>query len=170
MKKLVAFISSLSGFLILAAPSFAADPKLNLCDPTSQFGLLCSITTGNFGQILGQLITLIFVVSVIAALFYLVWGGFKWLTSGGDKTAVQTAREHIVAAIIGLVIIFLAYFILNVLVGFFTGKNVNDITIPTLTLCSQKHQHAACNGGKSCTQDTTTGDWCCSDTAGTCPQ
>ena len=131
MKKLIAFIFSLSGFLILATPSFAQN-KLKLCDSAGQFEKLCNFSTGNFGSLLGQLLTLIFVVSIVAALFYLVWGGFKWLTSGGDKTAVGAAREHIVAAIIGLVVIFLSYFILNILVNFFTDHPLSEIVIPTL--------------------------------------
>lgn len=130
MKKIIVFISSLSGFLLLTKSSFAE--TVNLCDPNSQFGNLCSLTTGNFGPILGQLLTLIFVVSIVAALFYLVWGGFKWLVSGGDKTAVGAAREHIVAAIVGLVVIFLSYFILNILVKFFTGVDVSGLVIPTI--------------------------------------
>ncbi|MBI3985278.1 MAG: hypothetical protein HY344_05090, partial [Candidatus Levybacteria bacterium] len=79
------------------------------------------------------LINLIFILSVIVALLYLIWGGFKWLTSGGDKTAVQGAREHIVAAIVGLVIIFLSYFILNFIVGFFIpGFSLANFELPNL--------------------------------------
>lgn len=148
MKKALAFIFSLSGFLLLATPSFAVD-TVNLCDSTGQFKLLCGFTTSSFGSILGQLLTLIFVVSIVAALFYLVWGGFKWLTSGGDKTAVGAAREHIIAAIVGLVVIFLSYFILNILVMFFTGRNLSDIVIPTLgtpssTTCSDTNHSGSC--------------------------
>jgi len=62
----------------------------------------------------------------------LIFGGFKWLTSGGDKGAVQAAREHIIAAIIGLVIIFLSYFILNILLQFFLGVNLGTFTFPTI--------------------------------------
>jgi hypothetical protein len=39
--------------------------------------------------------------------------------SGGDKQGLQTAREHVIAAIIGLVIVFLTYFILNFILRFF---------------------------------------------------
>ena len=130
MKKALITLGLSATYLATAYPVFAE--TVNLCDPNSQFGNLCSLTTGNFGPILGQLLTLIFVVSIVAALFYLVWGGFKWLVSGGDKTAVGAAREHIVAAIVGLVVIFLSYFILNILVKFFTGVDVSGLVIPTI--------------------------------------
>lgn len=117
MKKLVSALSLVS-YLSLAPKAFAAG--INPC-PEGDFALLCDFAPSDF---VGQLITLLFVLAILAALFYLVWGGFKWLTSGGDKGGVQQAREHIIAAIIGLVIIFLSYFILNILVRFFLGIDI----------------------------------------------
>jgi hypothetical protein len=130
MKKALTILASTATYLSLAPSSFAE--TLKLCDSTGQFSALCNFTSGGFGSLVGQLLTLIFVISIVVALLYLVWGGFKWLTSGGDKTAVGAAREHIIAAIVGLVIIFLSYFILNIIVGFFTGQSLSSLTIPTL--------------------------------------
>ena len=131
MKKLLALTSSSAAYLALASSAFA-DTTVNTCAP-GQFNPLCSLTTGSFGGIVGPLIQLVFAIAVIVALFYLVWGGFKWLTSGGDKGSVQSAREHIVAAIVGLVIIFLAYFILNIILGFFGVGNLTAIVLPSIT-------------------------------------
>lgn len=133
MKKVLITLSLSATYLATALPSFAAD-SVNLCDTNGQFGTLCNLTAGNFGSLLGQLLTLIFVLCIVVALFYLVWGGFKWLVSGGDKTALDAARQHIIAAIVGLVVIFLSYFILNILVQFFTGNPVSALIIPTLHL------------------------------------
>ena len=157
MKKVLITLSLSATYLATALPSFAVDgTPVNLCDTEGQFSVLCSLTAGNFGSLLGQLLTLIFVISIVAALFYLVWGGFKWLVSGGDKTAVGAAREHIVAAIIGLVVIFLSYFILNILVQFFTGKAISELVIPTLTLpATTLTCDPACRGERIC--DTNTG-------------
>lgn len=129
MKKLISALS-LTTYLALT-PSAFADTTVNAC-ASGQFNPLCSLSTTNFGNVVGTLIQLIFAIAVIVALFYLVWGGFKWLTSGGDKGAVTAAREHIVAAIIGLVIIFLSYFILNILLGFFGVGNLNSIVLPAI--------------------------------------
>jgi|SRR3989344_5352914 len=133
MKKLLALSSSATAYLSLAFPAFA-DTTVDACDQAGQFKTLCNLTTGDFGRVVGSLIQLIFALAVIVALIYLAWGGFKWLTSGGDKAAVQSAREHIVAAIVGLVIIFLTYFILNILLGFFGVGNLNAIILPAITL------------------------------------
>jgi hypothetical protein len=133
MKKLLLSASLTPAYLLLAKLSFAADPvkatRVELC-PTGQFLGLCNFTPSNA---IPAIISFIFVIAIIIALFYLIWGGFKWLISGGDKTAVGAAREHIIAAIIGLVIIFLAYFILNILLGFFIpGQEAKFFDLPSI--------------------------------------
>jgi len=131
MKK-IALILPLISYLTLAPIALAAD--LNACDPNGQFNKLCKLTSGNFGNIVGSAIQLVFVIAVVAALFYLVYGGFRWLISTGDKAKVTEAREHIIAAIIGLVVVFLAYFIINIILGFFIGTSITNLNIPTLNL------------------------------------
>jgi hypothetical protein len=131
MKRL-ALILPIISYLTLTPAAFAAD--LNACDTNGQFGKLCNLTAGNFGNIVGSAIQLVFVIAVVAALFYLVYGGFRWLISTGDKAKVTEAREHIIAAIIGLVVIFLAYFIINIILGFFIGQNISNLNIPSLSL------------------------------------
>ena len=129
MKKIVSALSlTTASFLTLAPSAFAAN---TLCPNASgPFNGLCNQT---IGTLIGPLVSLIFVVAVVAALLYLVYGGFKWLTSGGDKAAVAGAREHIIAAIIGLVIIFLSYFILSILVQFFIPNfNFSNFSITGL--------------------------------------
>lgn len=61
----------------------------------------------------------LYIGAVILALFFLVWGGIDWITSGGDKQKLQSARQKIVFAIIGLVLAFLAFFIINLISNFF---------------------------------------------------
>ena len=147
MKRLSSFIISAFVFLSTALPSLAkrqtgqSDDTIGanqtLCATEGDFSVLCQNL--NIGELIVGLINLIFILSVVVALLYLIWGGFKWLTSGGDKTAVQGAREHLVAAIVGLVVIFLSYFILNFVVGFFIPDfQLNQFKLPTLANPSGK--------------------------------
>ncbi len=132
MKKLFAAITPAVSFLTLVPSAFAAT-TLNTCASSGQFTALCNLTSSGFGTLIGTLLQLFFVLAIVAALLFLVWGGFKWITSGGDKGKVTEAREHIVAAIIGLVVVFLAFFIINILIGFFLpGQNINTIVLPTI--------------------------------------
>ena len=56
----------------------------------------------------------------IVAVLIILYGGFKWMTSGGSDDAVGDAKKIITAGIIGLIIILTAYaiaqFVINSLV------------------------------------------------------
>lgn len=56
----------------------------------------------------------------IAAFIMLIVGGFKYLTAGGDPKAAESARNTITYAILGLVLIVAAWFILK-FISEFTG-------------------------------------------------
>lgn len=132
MLKKTLIISTSLALLPLLSPSSAFADKIVDCTGT-QFSLLCNLTNTNFGATLGKVITFAFIGAVIIALLFLIYGGIKWITSGGDKTGVEEARNHVVAAIVGLIIVFLSYFIINIVVFLFTGKNLLQLELPTLT-------------------------------------
>ncbi len=68
---------------------------------------------------------------MVVALFYLLFGALRWVTSGGDKAAMEGARGQIIAAIVGLVILFLAFLIFTIALAFF-NVNINEINVPTI--------------------------------------
>ena len=130
MKKILSFIVPLA---YLATPGIAfAQTTIDTCDEGSTFGNLCALTAGDFGGLVGTAITLLFVIATVIALGFLVWGGIKWILSGGDKTAVEGARNTIVAAVVGLIIVFLSYFILSLVLGFFK-IDINNLVLPEFT-------------------------------------
>lgn len=53
------------------------------------------------------------IVGVAIATIFLIFGGIKWIVSGGDKEATAKAQKTITAAIVGLVIIFLTWAIVG---------------------------------------------------------
>lgn len=44
----------------------------------------------------------------IIAIIIILWGGFRWMTAGGNEEKIAEAKKIITAGIIGLVIIFTA--------------------------------------------------------------
>ncbi len=134
MKKAIISASTILSALLSFVPAAYADNIVNCDAGGGQFKNLCGLTGANFGNTFSQIITFAFVFAIIIALAFLIWGGVKWITSGGEKTGVDEARNHVVAAVVGLIIVFLSYFILNLVVFFFTGKGLNTITIPTLSI------------------------------------
>lgn len=135
MKKFVASISSLTTLFLTFPPiAFAVGEKIIDCKAPGgkQFEALCNLSADKLGPLISQLITFAFVIAIVIALAFLIWGGIKWITSGGDKTGVEEARNHVIAAVVGLIIVFLSYFILNLVVFFFTGNSLFQIEIPSL--------------------------------------
>ena len=49
----------------------------------------------------------------LIAVILILWGGFKWMTAGGNDESVEAAKKIIIAAVIGLAIILSAYAIAN---------------------------------------------------------
>jgi len=72
-----------------------------------------------------SLVTLAFTIIIIIAFFLLLWGGIKWITSGGEKTKVDSARKTITYTIIGLILVFLSFFIVNLITGLFGVPSVD---------------------------------------------
>ncbi|HET9946533.1 MAG TPA: hypothetical protein VFQ63_00570 [Patescibacteria group bacterium] len=130
MKKLASLLLPAAAFISFATPAFA---DINACPQNGQFDALCNLTAGNLQNVIGPAITFVFVLATLVALGYLIWGGLKWIMSQGDKNGVETARNHIIAAIIGLVLIFLSYLVINIVLSFFApGASLNHLVLPHL--------------------------------------
>jgi hypothetical protein len=131
VKKLLFSISGLITYPFLALPAFA-QTKVDPCESTNVIAkALCGLNSTNFGTVVTNVVVFIIVVAVIVALIYLLYGGMKWIMSRGDKTEVESARNHITAAIVGLIIVFLALFIISILLALF-GLNVNQLELPKI--------------------------------------
>lgn len=67
-----------------------------------------------------NVISWLFALSGVVALFLIIYSGIKFVTSGGDPKQVEGARKTLTYAVIGLLVIFFSYLILN-LVSQVTG-------------------------------------------------
>ena len=93
-----------------------------------------NLTGANFfGQFVPMLINLALIIAVVIFLFVLIWGAISWMTSGGDKSQVKSARGKVVSAIAGLVLLFSAWAIINLIEGFF-GTNILTLDILNLAI------------------------------------
>src|SRR3989344_1867522 len=69
------------------------------------------------GKIIRNGLTIFIIIAIVLSIIILIWAAIDWLSSGGDKQKIQAARMKITYAIIGLVVVFLAFFIVN-FIGF----------------------------------------------------
>lgn len=78
------------------------------------------------GQTLGQIITTIinalFPLLGIVLLLYLVSGGLQLMTSKGDPKGVEAAKQKITNALVGIIIVFLSYYLVQLVLVFFGLK------------------------------------------------
>jgi hypothetical protein len=77
----------------------------------------------NIGGLLGNALPYIFGAAGIALLIYLVLGGLQMMTSQGDPKAMQGAQAKITNALIGFVIIIIAFFIVQLFGQLFGLQN-----------------------------------------------
>lgn len=109
-----------------------------LCNPAlpNQLGGCGGGTVEQGGKVFGGLVSgivgIVFLLGFFLTFAYLLTGGVQWITSGGDKNALESARNKITNAIIGLVIVASAYAIFK-LIGNFFGINLPNIKIPTIS-------------------------------------
>ena len=61
----------------------------------------------SFGTVLTFVVRMFFIVAGIAALIYALIGGLDWETSGGEKEKIDSARDKITAAIVGIFVLIL---------------------------------------------------------------
>ncbi len=111
---------------LFAAPILNPAYATNICPPG--YENLCSIDASS----IRGFIEILTIIAIILSVFFLIWGGIKWVMSSGDKGKIEQARSAIIASIVGLVISLLAYFIISVVVRIFTGNESMNLPIPTL--------------------------------------
>jgi len=60
---------------------------------------------GGFGIWFGNIMSVAMVLAAILVFAFLVWGAIEWITSSGDKSKLEGARNKITNAVIGLIIL-----------------------------------------------------------------
>jgi hypothetical protein len=75
-----------------------------------------------FQSFIPNLIGLGFVVGTIIFFFILILGAIQWISSGGDKQALEGARGKVTNAVIGIVILFSVFAVINIVEAFFKIK------------------------------------------------
>lgn len=127
MKKLLAPLSlsvvSLLGLLTFTAPVSAQDIPGNICQASggTYANGTCTKTgsPGLFedgGTVRNVINILLFVIGIIAVIMLII-GGIRYVTSGGDPNSTKGAKDTILYAIIGIVVAFSAFAILNFVIS-----------------------------------------------------
>jgi len=115
--------------LIAGAPGGASEIKNPILGNLGENGTGLSF----FQSFIPGLISLSFVIGTIVFFFMLILGAIQWIASGGDKQALESARGRVTNAIIGLVILFSLFAVLNLIETFF-GIKIMTLDIQSLVI------------------------------------
>lgn len=117
----VALLALVIGFLVFGFYAFSANAQDVMTGLKSAAGAagLPGKPTGGFEAAIGAIIGSVMGLIGTILFVYMLYGGFKWMTAGGDNKAVTDAQSIIKNAIIGIAIIVFAYtltsFVINTL-------------------------------------------------------
>ena len=111
--RLVGFLGMM-GLLISPVVAFAQPPFVP-GDPAVQslkgfYGVVCIATQW------------VLVFGLIIGVLFIIYGGVKYITSGGDETKSKEGKKTIITAIIGVVFLLLAVVIVRIVANFIGGS------------------------------------------------
>ncbi len=99
----------------------------------TNFSALCRLRLeSDGGGIMGGALQVLLIIAILVALFFLLYGGLKWSSSGGDRGKIEQARSTLIAAVVGLVIALSAFFIVNFVLYWITGQSSTSFKVPRL--------------------------------------
>lgn len=128
-------IKRIKSFLLLAATAVAlAGPTVGL--PVTAFAATCnpiqtgvnsginnatgssgtcgaSSTNGGLTNLAKKVVNIFSIVVGVVAVLMIIYGGFRYITSGGDTGNVGNAKNTLIFAVVGLIIVALAQFIVH---------------------------------------------------------
>lgn len=102
--------------------SGAASSPGNLCNDQAGTGSGTTVTT-----IARKVVNIFSIVVGAISVIMIIYGGFRYITSGGSQERVGSAKNTLIYAIIGLIIVALAQVIVNVVLS----TSTNSVTTQT---------------------------------------
>ena len=86
-----------------------------------------SDSNASLGEFVNRIIDIMLFLAAAAAIIYLIYSGILYITAAGNPDAAKKGQQGIINAVIGIVIIVLAYFIANAVASFASGTADNTV-------------------------------------------
>jgi cytochrome bd-type quinol oxidase subunit 2 len=136
MQKIKRLITGALATLAFAFPLLAMSPvavaatdiQKNLCagadlDVNSTSNCQTSDATGKINSLLTNIINIFSLIVGVVAVIMIIIGGLRYILSGGDSGNITSAKNTILYAIIGLVIVAMAQFIVKFVLAKVAGTS-----------------------------------------------
>lgn len=86
------------------------------------------------GTLLNAILSFVMLLGSLLVFTQLILAGLYWITSGGDKGKVDAARQRLMAAIIGLIILASSFAILTIGLNFLGFESLDEVFKNTKTI------------------------------------
>lgn len=129
----VVLSASFLGLLVLAAPTVSAPTvlaapfsvasstgaaKSEICQGLGSAGASCTSNQGSsISPVVSTVINVMSIIAGIIAVIMIIVGGMKYITSGGESSATASAKNTVLYALVGLVIVAMAQFLVHYVIG-----------------------------------------------------
>ena len=117
MKKLIIALLFMVGFMAagvaLSSSGVMAIDPFDQCSAQNSDSSICSSTDDNVNDLIGTIVNTMLLIVGILAVIVIIIGGIMFVTSAGNQQAVTNAKNAVLYSVIGLVVAFLAYAIVN---------------------------------------------------------
>lgn len=133
IRALILVLTIMFGSMLAMSPVVLADARTEICDGVAAAGGGTGCTPGSgptVQSVVAKVVNILsFVVGVVAVIMVIV-GGIKYVTSSGDSNNVNSAKNTILYAIVGLVVAVMAQILV---------KYVLNTVAPATTTTSTEH-------------------------------
>lgn len=121
MRRIIAILAitlgvSLGLFALNPSPALADNPLTNACNGAGADSSICTSQNNNSNDspitgkngVLTKTVSIVSYIAGITAVIVIMVGGVMYVTSNGESNKTNTARDMIIYALVGLVVIVLA--------------------------------------------------------------
>lgn len=123
MKKYLSLALLIALVALVLLPSVVLG-QLNLGNTeVEKFGVEAGYGTASLTEVIGKIIKIVLSLLGLLAVVLIIVGGFQWMASGGNEEKIKGAKKLMGSALIGLIIIILAY-----AVATFVVSNLSNVT------------------------------------------
>lgn len=109
----------------LCALAALAFPALARALSIDNVGASIGLAAPNFSVLLVNLVNWILGLLGVIAVAMIILGGFQWLISGGNEDSVTAAKKTIGNAVIGIIVVLLAWAVVHFTIG--TIENASGV-------------------------------------------
>lgn len=115
-------------FIAIALLALVAAPSAHALDVGIEYAAEIGLGTSDLRSTIASVISVAMGLLGTIAVVIVLYGGFKWMTAGGEESKVEEAKNLIIQGVIGLAIILSAYAIANFILSTLLKGTGADVT------------------------------------------